>query len=160
MLPLLEIAANGQTHKFSDAVQVLAKKLNLSDDELCLLLPSGRYPIFRSRVGWAKTYLTKALLLELPSRGTFRITARGQAILGGRPSRIDDSLLFQFPEFAVFKQRPSSERRTRVSEDVATPEEKTPDELLEYAHLELQKSLRKTCFSRLKRVPRNFLKRW
>lgn len=150
MLPLLEIAADGQTHKFSDAVEVLAKKLNLSDDELRLLLPSGRYLIFRSRVGWAKTYLTKALLLELPSRGTFCITARGQSVLAKKPERVDDTFLFQFPEFATFKQKPNAEKKRQVLEEVTAPEERTPDELLEYAHLELQKSLAQDLLQQVK----------
>jgi len=150
MLPLLEFAADGDTHKFSEAVGILAERKKISDDEMRLLLPSGRYPIFRSRVGWAKTYLTKALLLELPSRGTFRITARGQAVLAKKPERVDDALLFEFPEFAAFKQKPNAGKKMRVLEEVAAPEEKTPDELLEYAHLELQKSLAQDLLQQVK----------
>ena len=60
MQPLLQFANDGQVHKFRDACDALAKHFGVTEQELHLLLPSGRYPIFRSRVGWAKTYLTFA----------------------------------------------------------------------------------------------------
>lgn len=44
MLPLLEFAADGDTHKFSDTVDIFAERMKISDDELRLLLPSGCYP--------------------------------------------------------------------------------------------------------------------
>ncbi|WP_306821626.1 winged helix-turn-helix domain-containing protein [bacterium endosymbiont of Bathymodiolus sp. 5 South] len=34
----------------------------MTDDELRELLPSGRQPIFRNRVSWARTYLKRQYL--------------------------------------------------------------------------------------------------
>ena len=102
MMPLLKIAGDGKVHKFSDACDTLAEHFNLSDEELKELLASGRYPKFRNRVGWAKTYLTKAGIIELPSRGFFAITQRGKDILNSDISEIDNILLRQYPEFLEF----------------------------------------------------------
>lgn len=150
ILPLLKLAIDGQTHKFDDVVNTLATTFEVSEDELRVLLPSGRYPVFRSRVGWAKTYLTKALLIEPTARGVFRITARGQLVLAEKPTGIDVAFLLQFPEFAAFRQKSGAEKKTQASEETVSPEEKTPDELLEYAHLELQKSLAQDLLQQVK----------
>ncbi|MCX7790508.1 MAG: winged helix-turn-helix domain-containing protein, partial [Chloroflexaceae bacterium] len=74
MLPMLRIAADGAEHRLSDAIEALAQQFALTEAERAELLPSGVQPKFDNRVGWARTHLGKALLLESPKRGWFRIT--------------------------------------------------------------------------------------
>ncbi|HDT5895485.1 TPA: winged helix-turn-helix domain-containing protein, partial [Aeromonas hydrophila subsp. hydrophila] len=62
---------------------------------------SGRQTTLRSRVGWAKTYLVKAGLIEQPKRGICLITERGKAALVSGQS-IDNHYLAQFNEFVAF----------------------------------------------------------
>ena len=66
MLPLLQLAGDAETHQFRASVETLARQFALSDDERKELLPSGKQPTFDNRVGWARTYMTKAGLLEAP----------------------------------------------------------------------------------------------
>jgi len=77
MLPLLELAGDQQEHSLRQAVDALANRFGLTDTNLRELLPSGRQRAFDNRVGWARTYLGKAGLLESPKRGIFRITSSG-----------------------------------------------------------------------------------
>jgi restriction system protein len=63
MLPVLQLASDGQEHRFRDAVEQLAANFELTDAERSELLPSGTAPIFDNRVGWARTYLKQAGLL-------------------------------------------------------------------------------------------------
>ncbi len=118
MLPLLRLSADGSTHKFSDAVDNLADELGLSYDDRTELLPSGLQPVFRNRVGWAKSYMKQAELLIFPKRGLFKITERGLAVLKDNPERLDNSVLKEFPEFRDFKAR-------RRSKEVQAPAEST-----------------------------------
>jgi restriction system protein len=60
-------------------------------------------PVFDNRVGWARTYLKNAGLVESTRRGYFRITARGQTTLNQKPAKIDLRYLEQFPEFQEFR---------------------------------------------------------
>ena len=99
MLPLLRIAGDGQAHRVDDCLEELAKQFGLSTEELRELLPSGKQTVIYSRVGWAKTYLVKARLLESPSRGKFKITDRGREVLRAKPDDVDAHFLEQFPEF-------------------------------------------------------------
>ncbi len=74
MLPLLRLAGDGETHQFRATVEALAQQFNLSETERKELLPSGKQATFDNRVGCARTYMTKAGLLESPNRGLFQIT--------------------------------------------------------------------------------------
>jgi restriction system protein len=105
MLPLLQLAGDGNERRISDATVQLAKKFDLSPAELAELLPSGKQTVFSNRSHWARTYLAQAGLLEVPKRGYVRITSRGRDILKTNPQKIDVDLLSTFPEFIAFKAR-------------------------------------------------------
>jgi len=89
MLPLLRLAAQGEV-KMSDAYESLADEFQLGAEERAEMLPSGKQTVIHNRIGWAKTFLAKAGLLERLQRGTYRITERGKNVLSGNPSRIDN----------------------------------------------------------------------
>lgn len=103
MLPLLRLAEDGQEHSMGEAIEVLATQLHLTEEDLRERLPSGRQARFNNRVGWAATYLRKALLLENCGRGRFRITDRGRQALQKPPARIDLAWLQRYPEVRAFR---------------------------------------------------------
>ena len=157
MLPLLKLARDGETHKFRDAVSKLSEHFELTKDEIEELLRSGRQSRFQNRVGWARTYLSKAGLLESPKRGSFRITSRGLDVLSRDPAEIDMRFLEQFEEYVNFKQR-----RSRPSKPVAPGELEeslstvTPEESIENAYSELRKGLADELLDRVKKSPPEF----
>ncbi|WP_297039817.1 winged helix-turn-helix domain-containing protein, partial [Thermosynechococcus sp. OHK43] len=102
MLPLLRYLADGEQQRLRDLIDHLAQEFSLTVEERRQLLPSGQQPIFDNRVGWARTYLKKAVLLESPRRGWVRITQRGLDVLKQNPERIDIDFLKQFEEFRAF----------------------------------------------------------
>jgi restriction system protein len=69
MLPVLRTAETGEV-KISDVVELLANDFQLTEEERSELLPSGKQTTFANRVHWAKSYLGKAGLVELPSART------------------------------------------------------------------------------------------
>jgi len=87
MLPLLRLAADGKEHKVREAIEDLADSFALTEDERKELLPSGGQATFDNRVGWARTYMKKAVLLESPQRGYFKITDRGIQALKMNPDK-------------------------------------------------------------------------
>ncbi len=103
MLPLLKFCKDKQEHRIREAIKHISKFFNLTEEEKQQLLPSGQQPIIDNRVGWARTYLKKAGLLEDPRRGYIKITDRGIEILNKNPIKIDVKYLEQFPEFKEFK---------------------------------------------------------
>lgn len=103
MLPMLEIAADGSEHRLAEMIEALAQQFQLSDDERAELLPSGGQARFENKVGWARTHLGKALLVESKRRGWFCITERGQELLGDPPERITMAYLMRYPEYLAFR---------------------------------------------------------
>lgn len=76
MLPFLEAISDGNEHKLRDIIDILSNQFNLSTEERQQLLPSGNQEIIVNRVGWTRTHLKKAGLLEAPRRGVFITTSK------------------------------------------------------------------------------------
>ena len=90
MLPLLRLAGERKGElSVGEAYQVLGDRLGLTDEALRETLPSGIQGAFANRVGWAASYLKKAGLLESSRRGFFRITPRGDELLGRKLGAIN-----------------------------------------------------------------------
>ncbi len=141
MLPLLKLVSDKKEYKYRELIENLALEFKLTDEERKELLASGNQPIFDNRVGWAKTYLKKAGLIDSPSRATFVITELGLKVLGKNPEKIDAKYLKQFPSFLEFihpdKNDVESEE-TVISQDTLN---RTPEENLDKAYQQLRKSL-------------------
>jgi restriction system protein len=156
MLPLLKFYADGQEHTFREAVEALAKEFRLKDDERREMLPSGQQEVFDNRIGWARTYMKKACLIEATRRGVNKITDRGLNVLKKKPAKIDVNYLAQFQEFKDFRAL----RHTRTEEE---PEldlnNKTPEESLEGAYLKLRGDLAADILQRLKTCSPTFFER-
>lgn len=88
MLPLLyEIEGGGEY--MNNLEEAVAKRLGLSKGVLNTLTPNSRMTQVRHRLGWAKSYLKKAGLVQYPSRGRVVITENGKKLLKSNPSRIN-----------------------------------------------------------------------
>jgi restriction system protein len=155
MLPLLRFAGDGAEHKFRDAVEALALEYQLTPDERSEMLPSGTAPLFDNRVGWARTYLKQAGLLESPKRGVLRITERGKATLSKSPKRIDVKFLDQFAEFREFRTKRSDTATVVAVETNApaaqpTPEAETPEDRLAAAYRRIRQDLESELLDQVK----------
>lgn len=151
MLPLMDFANDGEEHRMSQAVDKLADQFHLTPTERETLLPSGRQTTIANRIGWSKTYLAKAGLLDGSKRGAFRITDRGREVMQNRPVQIDVKFLKQFPGFEEFR---TSTREKAQIESVETnaDENQTPEELLEDGYEQLKARLSEDLLARVHQV--------
>ena len=99
--PLLQLAADGETHSLKEAEEHLAGHFRLARRERNELTASGAQTRVRNRTNWANTYLKRAGLLESAGRGLFRITAEGQRVLASAVDAIDTRYLMRYPSFAA-----------------------------------------------------------
>ena len=141
MLPLLRLVSDSQEYKYRDIIEKLAVEYKITDEERKELLASGNQAIFDNRVGWAKTYLKKAGLLDSPKRATFVITELGLQILNKRPDRIDAKYLRQFPSFLEFVHAGRNDNENDEEIVSHEPTEQTPEENLDRAYQRIRKSL-------------------
>ena len=161
MLPVLKLAADGEEHKFSQAVEELADEFNLSTEERNELLPSGSQAVFNNRVGWARSYLKQAGLLASPKRGFFTITPKGIELLGTNPEKIDISVLEQFPEFIEFKNRKKEKNETESQSEETTVQDstQTPEDALASAYKQLSATLETEVINTVKDASPSFFER-
>jgi restriction system protein len=148
MLPLLKLARDSKEHSLRESIDTLASQFELNADERNELLPSGKQPVFDNRVGWARTYMKKAGLLESPRRGFFRITKRGLDVLASNPTSINVEFLEQFPEFMEF--RTLRHEKEEVDSTSSTDPTRTPEESLEGAFQSLRQSLASDILQEIK----------
>ena len=156
MLPVLRASAQGEV-KISDVVESLGQLLNLTEEELSELLPSGKQTTFANRVNWAKSYLGKAGLVNLTRRGHFIISESGRAVLASEPPTINIKFLETFPSFKAF--RDVSDQPIIAASTGPSLKDLTPDEIIRSAHSELDKSLSAEMLAKVVSAPPDFFER-
>lgn len=160
MLPLLKAAADGQEHSHPEVIDALSTQFQLTEEERNEMLPSGLQARFDNRVGWARTDLKMAGLIESPGRGKFRITSRGLELLKNPPERIDRKFLRQYPEYESYVARNrSSTKQSSKEEDLEEEVKQTPEEILESGSQALRRKLAEDLLERIRQnSPRFFEK--
>ena len=160
MLPVLVASAKGEV-RIRSVVEELADQLRLSPEERSELLPSGKKTVFSNRVHWAKLGLSKAHLVEITRRGYFRITPRGQTVLGSQPSDIDNKFLTQFEEFRQFRERSGGtvEQDSETLSPALDAQKQTPDETMRTAHRQIDSALGQDLLERVREAPPDFFER-
>ncbi|MHB8859963.1 MAG: restriction endonuclease [Thermoleophilia bacterium] len=154
MLPLLTYASDGSEHTLREAIEHLADQFKLTAQERKTLLPSGTQEMFANRVGWARTYLKKAGLLDSPRRGYFQITDRGLQVMKDSPTQINVAFLKQFPEFVEF-QKP----KNQTSEHAFDETEATPEETIGIGYKKIREDLETELLNRVKKCSPDFFEK-
>lgn len=151
MLPVLLETADGNEHQIKEIVAALINNFDMSEEEKTQLLPSGTAHVFASRVGWAKTYLKQAGLLQSPRRGVFQITENGRKLLDKKPSRIDNSTLENYQEFRDFRERSKPNSGEGPSEaSLELSPQQTPEDAMAMAYKRLRSELEAELLSQIK----------
>ena len=133
----LKVLIDGKIHSMQEEKQQVISDFNLSEEQTTELLPSGRQSIFDNRIGWCRTYLKKAGLIESPSRGQYRITDSGIKVYNENEV-VNDYVLRQFPAFLKFKGEDNHKDKEVIE---SKSDEETPQETLDRVFKELNLSL-------------------
>ena len=136
--PFLEYLKDGKQHTLKELKQYVGEKFNLTEEQLSEMLPSGRQTVFVNRIGWARTYLKKAGLIDSPVRATFIITNDGLEVLKDNPAVIDNTYLMKFESFREFQNGSSEIQSNKGDTNDITD---TPDDTFEESFRKINKSL-------------------
>jgi restriction system protein len=152
MLPLLKVISDGDEHPLREVISKISDEFRLSEGERAELLPSGNQPIIDNRVGWVRTYLKKAQLLESPRRGVLKISQAGKQLLESKPEKIDVRFLKTLPGFKEWHESSSSkdDEITPIIEKAEIESGKTPEELLEYSFISIREQLASELLDKVK----------
>lgn len=120
-LPLLRSLADQAIHTNREIAAFIAKEMSLSPEDLQERLSSGG-SVFQNRVGWACTYLNKAGLLQRTSRGHYRLSQDGTAVLAKPPAVLDNAFLSRYPSFQDFyRHTTNTDAPSKTAQQTETP---------------------------------------
>jgi len=152
MLPLLKVMGNRNEMTTKQMRDEVAENLGLSVEALSERLPSGTQNAFDNRMGWARTYLFKAGLLDRPRRATYAISETGKKLLANPPAEINVDFLRSYEQFNQFFGSSKSDKESLASTDVID-DELTPEEQIEKGVRQIQRELQVEVLDRVKQLP-------
>lgn len=135
----LEEISDGKPHAMKEIQQRIAQKLALTEEELAQRISSGQ-SAYKNHIGWTKTYLKKAGLLDSPARAQYVITAAGKALLKEKVAITNELLTEKYSAFAEFI-RPQKAAAESQEEEKAEEETETPQETLERMYQAINEEL-------------------
>lgn len=141
----LKVLIDGKIHSIKEEKQQIIDDFQLTESEISELLPSGKQAIFDNRIGWCRTYLKKAELIESPSRGQYKITEIGAKVFNENEV-IDNDVLRQFQSFVDFV---GGELKENKGQAIICNNDETPQETLDRVYKELNKSLANDLLSEI-----------
>ena len=160
MRPLLEAHADGKEHINRDLVAQLGEQFGLTEEERREMLPSGGARLFDNRIGWAKSHITQAGLLNSPRRAVSVITDRGREALQIHAQRIDLRFLNGYDEYREFRNRRKNlEGDESETTEAEIQDAQTLEELLENAYFQVRRQIEAELLSQIKSSPPDFLER-
>lgn len=149
MLPVLVTIKDKNEHPMKDVRESVSNYLKLTDEEKNRLLSSGKITYMYDRVGWAKTYMKFAGLIQQSGRGTIKITENGLNVLNENPTKIDVEYLNRFPEFVEWKSKKSEDKHKDQSVSISS---QTPEDMMLQGHEIIQDALYSDLLDKVKSV--------
>lgn len=135
---------DGGTHSMKEVRDFIILTLHLTEQDLAETLPSNpKSSVFSGRVGWAKTYLLKAQMIDSPQRGHIFITPSGKALLESGISITNTVLAQKCPEFLDFYRRKNSgsDSITLAPDEVQAEAPETPQETFDRVYAIINEQL-------------------
>ncbi|MFT4959237.1 MAG: restriction system protein [Paracoccaceae bacterium] len=130
-----------------ETLPTVISQLNLTPQDAEELLPSGKKTLLSDRAHWARTYMSKAGLIQTVKRNHHEITSSGKAFLERHPGKIDNGALSEIESFtdwvAAAAKMPRNSKATTADNELtvlATPE-KTPEDQISTAFSEIKSVL-------------------
>ena len=137
LLPVLKALNSQATSSLSIANirELVRRSENLDESDCRKMLTSGRQTIFDNRIHWALLHLTKARLIDRPSRGRYALTDGGKNLLAKSPTQLNITALRNFSEYerwrSTFGDSKTGENEDSLEGDET--DERTPTEEIETA---------------------------
>ena len=129
------LATNSKDMTISEMRQYVIDYFHLTEEDCNLRTKSGNASQVSDRLNWVRQYLRRALMIEIPERGVYRITQRGKEYLSKHDSLRKQDLL-QYEEFASYAGLPvqkPNDKNPQI-ENTFGAADMTPTEQLEQAY--------------------------
>lgn len=127
---VLKELSNQKEYKTRNLKEIIANKLNLSDEERNQMLPSNKSTVIENRLTWAISYLKHAGFIESKKWGQVNITDFGlESFNKTHNITLDD--LYKVPKFAEWKNNNANNKKSNNDTNQLILTETTPEEEME-----------------------------
>lgn len=158
MYPLLELLGDDKEHTLQEAYGYLADYFQLPNEAKVEILPSGKQLVYHNRIGWARTYLKKAKLIDSVRRATFVITNRGREVLNDPTvTNLSKTYLERYNEFQEFQNKNKEE--SPILNPTSNEEQLTPQEQLDQSYKIIVQQIEDEILERVKSCTPEFFER-
>lgn len=127
---LLQLKDKEKSNK--EIKESLITHFGISDEDRLLKTKGGSAYQVDDRIGWCRQWLRRALFIEIPEKGIYRITQRGSEYLKNHSDLRQNDLL-EYPEYASYAGITVNKKKEAAQDSVIASEELTPTEQLEAA---------------------------
>lgn len=141
-VPFLQVLADGSEQHIQTITEAVADRMGVSKEDRELMLPSGNQRRLANRIGWARTHLKHAGLIEYRDRGVMKITDRGLQLLTTNPVSLSLKDLDEFAEHKAWRSKGKNiDGGGGVVSPVVVDPELTPMEQMSSLSSELNRQL-------------------
>ncbi|WP_462322521.1 restriction endonuclease, partial [Halochromatium sp.] len=152
--PLLRLLAEHPTGlATAEAQRLLAAQFDIGPDQKRELLPSGTYPLYKSRIGWAHDRLKRDGLSTSLRRGFWQLTDKGMAYARANPALDTNELQrLAYPknDSTANASRDRTDKMSASHYEAVDTVLETPDERIAGALSEIEESIRNDILDRIR----------
>lgn len=142
MKPVLHCLSDGKVHSVKEIYQCVAEITKLTIEDKNERINSGQLT-YMNRIGWARTYLLKAQLIERVSRAMYAITTIGLNEYHDSPDCITKDYLMKYDSFKSFQTFVSTDLESEIEQSTYNGVKDTdPQQILEDAYVQIQRTLK------------------
>ena len=146
------------TKEMKDA---LVKHFHLTEEDCSLKTKSGSAFQLNDRIGWCRQWLRRALFIEIPHRGVYRITQRGRDYLTSHKDLRQENLL-EYPEYAEYANMPTASKKKakpNMADAADDIEIMTPTEQIDLAFKKINDDLSADLLQKVLEMSPNFFEK-
>ncbi|MBQ6307887.1 MAG: restriction endonuclease [Bacteroidales bacterium] len=140
----------------------LVLHFGLTEEDCSIKTKTGSTFQLNDRIGWTRQWLRRALFIEIPQRGVYRITQRGKDYLKTHMDLRQEDLL-QYPEYAEYAGIPTSSKGKLKSDGSKAVddaiEEMTPTEQMDVAFKKINDDLSADLLQKVLDMSPNFFEK-
>lgn len=151
MPSIIRCLGDGELHSLKEITEYCAAEFNLDEKDRAETISSGQNKL-RGRVGWAKTYLKKAGLLDSPAKAYFCLSEEGKQAFELGPDCVTLTYLSQFDSFKEFRSGNPRKEQEDTNSNSLSMESESPQDRIESAIAELNSSLADELMSEVMKI--------
>lgn len=157
LYPFLLMLKDGEVSN-KDMKEKLVAHFKLTEDDLAQTTQGGNTTQVADRIGWCRQYFRRALFIEIPQKGIWKLTDRGKEYLAHHSSLTINDLM-EYKEFAEYAGGKKTQKEVIPTKPTIASLGITPTDALEDAYKSINESLSDELLSMIMNLSPKFFEK-